>query len=80
VNYTAKAHLDYGIMTEFPVTFAPHEYRKCVNVTIKDNNFTEYNKTFYIIMTTNDPAVIVRENRKKLTVTILNDEKGKKLY
>jgi hypothetical protein len=64
-------------MTEFPVTIAANERRTCVSVTIKDNNITEYNKTFYIILTTKDPLVIVTENRKNLTVTILNDDQGK---
>lgn len=69
--------MDYEIISNLTITFAAPQVQACINVTIKDNNISEYKKIFYIMMTTKDPAVIVEDDRKNLTFTILNDDKGK---
>jgi hypothetical protein len=75
-NGTAKDPQDYTSLTGLTVTFAADEVKQCVNVTIRNDDIVENNDTFYVIMTTNNPNVTVNENRKNLTITITNDDKG----
>jgi hypothetical protein len=75
-NGTAKEPQDYTSLTSLTVTFAADEAKQCVNVTITNDTIVENNETFYVIMTTNNPNVTVNENRKNLTITITNDDKG----
>jgi hypothetical protein len=76
-NGTAKAPQDYTRLTSLTVTFAADEAKQCVNVTITNDNNLENNEMFYVIMTTNNPAAVtLKANRKNLTITITNDDKG----
>jgi hypothetical protein len=75
-NGTAKEPQDYTSLTDLIVTFAPDQAKICVNVTITNDTIVEKNEMFYVIMTTNNPAVTLNESRKNLTITITNDDTG----
>lgn len=63
---------DYVAFNQRLVTLADKDIPACVTVTIKQDDFYETNETFVLVLTSDDPLVILVE--PEIEITIMNDD------